>query len=67
MPPNFRVDDPPEPHYAADELGGLCTECGRPIPAALAGQVTMHPACDPDMPALTVAYNRAKAREKLRR
>lgn len=50
----------PRPYYTPDMLGGLCSECGTPIPAALAGQVTMHPACDPDMPAMTVAYNRAK-------
>lgn len=49
----------PRPHYTPDQLGGLCSECGHPIPAALAG-TTMHPACDPDMPALDAAYARAK-------
>lgn len=57
--PNFRLGDPPAPHYTPDTLGGLCRECGRALPAALAGAVDTHPTCDPDWPPMLKASRRA--------
>lgn len=56
----------PDRHYSPADAGGLCTACGNPLPAALAG-LEDHPACDPDMPALRVADRRRIAQRKLGR
>lgn len=62
-PGNFRREEPPR-HYGPDDLGGLCDECGNPLPAALAG-LTTHPTCDPDWPPMHAALERALRRRRL--
>lgn len=49
--------------YTPDRLGGLCSECRNPIPAALAG-VTMHPTCHPDWSQLVKASQQAARRKR---
>lgn len=58
--------DPLPRHYGPDNTGGLCDECGGPMPAALAGD-TRHLTCDPDWPALVKRSQRAVAKARRER
>jgi hypothetical protein len=51
-------------HYGPHNLGGLCEKCGHAIPAAIAGESTFHPTCEPGWPALLVSLKRALARRE---